>query len=352
MNQAGKERRWALLSLLLLGMWFSLLVMYRQGPLIRKVVSVRDTVFGLQKENHGVKQVILLTQMRSGSSFTGHLLMAASSTFYTEEPVREFLGAEPTTLDETAAAIALLRDISLCRFSARPDYYERRLLGTHHHNPDTVRLCYDSNQVCRDPATNEALCLAARVRLTRVVSLDLAALTPLLRDPDLTLYIIHLVRDPRGTLASRQDLRKYFDEKARNMSAVCSRYRRDLHTADVFKASHPDRYIFLRYEDLSLHTSQNLLRLYRTLDLPYTAVVSAAVARHTLGYSGNTNNSYGTFRNSSATVFQWRKRLSFAEVTRVQQECQDVMLSYGYRIFTSHQEYQDPGVQVLLTNTS
>lgn len=239
--QAGEGSRRVLLSLLLGVVWFVMLVLYKQGPLSRRN-PVKNTVFGRQ-DNHSVKQVLLLTQMRSGSSFAGHLLMAAPSTFYTEEPIREFLGGpvEPSTPEKTAKAVALLKDIFLCRFSARPDYYERRLLGMHHHNPETIRFCYQSRLMCWDPATNEVLCHAAQVRLTRVVALDLAAVEPLLRDPELTVYIIHLVRDPRGTLASRTDLQKYFDEKERNITSLCSRYRRDLNAAALIRATYPDR---------------------------------------------------------------------------------------------------------------
>lgn len=217
--------------------WYQLSVVF----LWNAKLSMRQILFPGHQDQHNTTHVLLLTQMRSGSSFTGHLLVAAPSTFYTEEPVREYFRTSLLEPHQTTTAVTLLRDIFLCRFSARKDYYERRLTGLHHHNPDTVRLCFESNYLCWDPATNEVLCRAARVHVARVVVLDLKAVTPLLRDPDLNTHVIHLVRDPRATLTSREALKKYFGQETRNITSLCGRYRRDLQAALTLKKKFPDR---------------------------------------------------------------------------------------------------------------
>lgn len=189
------------------------------------------------------KGVLLLTQMRSGSSFTGVLLTAAASTFYTEEPVRDFMLFPPSSPKDIAKALQLLRDVLRCRFVARPDYYEKRLMLMHYHDANTGSLCSFSKELCMSPLTTETMCLAAHARLARVVVLDLESAAPVLQDSDLDTHAIHLVRDPRGVLSSREKLSKYgyFTGTALNASSVCDRYRRDLRGAAAVKASVPHR---------------------------------------------------------------------------------------------------------------
>lgn len=189
------------------------------------------------------KGVLLLTQMRSGSSFAGALLTTAAATFYTEEPVREYLLLPPSSPEDVSTALTLLRDILRCRFVSRPDYFQKRLMGLHDHNIPTINLCAFSVDLCLSPHTSEALCLASHVRLARVVALDLGLAAPLVHDTDIDTHVIHLVRDPRGVISSREKLsvKGYFVGDALNASSVCNRYRRDMIGAAYVKASFPHR---------------------------------------------------------------------------------------------------------------
>ncbi|XP_047490126.1 carbohydrate sulfotransferase 5-like [Penaeus chinensis] len=301
----------------------------------------------------------------------GVLLTAAASTFYTEEPVREFMLFPPSSPKDVAKALQLLRDVMRCRFVARPDYYEKRLMLIHYHDANTGSLCSFSKELCLSPLTTETMCLAAHVRLARVVVLDLERAAPVLQDSDLDTHAIHLVRDPRGVLTSRETLSKngYFAGEALNASFICDRYRRDMRGAAAVKASvphrcsHPSytietfymtkvpplaRYTLLRYEDLSLNTTLELRRLYDILGLAYTARVASKVAYHTLGMAEDLSYIYGTTRDSKATVFRWRSRLSFAEMKEIQDACLDVLQAYGYRVFASKEEYEDQALGVLV----
>ncbi|KAK7085455.1 hypothetical protein SK128_005523, partial [Halocaridina rubra] len=180
--------------------------------------------------------------MRSGSSFTARLLTVAPWTFYTEEPIREYLGDDVAVKDHLKTALNLLRDILQCQFSIRSDYYAKRLTGAHHHNVDTVKLCFMSDILCWDPFYNEIFCQAAQMRLVRLVNMELGFVESLLFDRDYNLKIIHLVRDPRGTLSSRNILKGVHTvhPKFTNVHHVCNRYRSDLTSAIRFARDYPD----------------------------------------------------------------------------------------------------------------
>lgn len=207
----------------------------------RSPPRIFDVHLGGRGKHAPPKGVVLLTQMRSGSSFTGVLLTAAETTFYSEEPVRDFLHFSPSSPEDVAAAVQLLRDVLRCRFVARPDYYKKRLMLSHYHDADTLSLCSFSEELCMAPLTTQTMCLAAHVRLARVVLLDLESAAPVFQDSDLDTHAIHLVRDPRGVLSSRGKLSKYFAGDDLNASSLCDRYRKDLRGAAAVKASAPHR---------------------------------------------------------------------------------------------------------------
>ena len=95
--------------------------------------------------------VLLVTQMRSGSSLLSYLLTKSPSTFNTDEPAREFLGSDDVRKKELKNVVELLRDVLFCNFSVRPHYYSKRTSGVYLHHVDKIKLCFDG-RMCLDPA--------------------------------------------------------------------------------------------------------------------------------------------------------------------------------------------------------
>ncbi|XP_064113496.1 carbohydrate sulfotransferase 1-like [Macrobrachium nipponense] len=290
--------------------------------------------------------------MRSGSSFVAHLLTQSPTTFYTEEPAREFFGQDSVSArDQGRDVLDILRDILLCNFSIRPHYFAKRISGTHFHNRDNIKLCLSVNSLCWDPATDSALCSAANVHLLRLVAVDLGDLSPLLKERDLNLKIVHLVRDPRGVVASRHRLIEdvpSLGEDLTNVTAICGRYSRDLNESSIIAKDYPNRYTLLRYEDMTKRTEINARQMHHFLGIPYTNLVARHVADHALGLVPEDSHPYGLSRNGTAAPFRWRRAMPFHLVKTVQDECSRVLHAYGYRVFRSESELRDEALAPLV----
>nr|XP_045602510.1 carbohydrate sulfotransferase 1-like [Procambarus clarkii] len=262
-----------------------------------------------------------------------------------------------------AEGSSLLSDILRCRFSQRMNYFREWVTGPQANDLRVKAICEVYPSLCEDPAYTEAVCRAACANVVKVATAELGVATPLLQDPSLQVKVIHLVRDPRALLASRYEVElgkiiskvdgTFFTPEDKNATTVCRRYRQDLAAARSLRRQYPHRYMLVRYEDLALDPLRQVRALYAFVDLPYTVRVAHAVAKHTLGlfvYYYQVDP-YSTFKNSTATVFEWRTRLAFEEVERVQEECADILQAYGYHSYHSRLQYDDPRTSPLLSLT-
>ncbi|XP_047495024.1 carbohydrate sulfotransferase 6-like [Penaeus chinensis] len=337
-------RRSVALALLAALLTSSLLRLFYQqeGSLARSSTSQPVYTDGA-KPSRAHQQVLLWAQIRSGSSFTGRLLTLGTKTFYSEEPIRVY---NHTLGRDTGAAVAFLKDILLCRFSRHLNYF-KEYISWHYQDLKVKYLCQFESRLCSSPFTYEAFCRAAPVVVVRVVALALTAFIPLLEDDELEPKVVHLVRDPRGTLNSRRSLppAAHVYEEESNVTAVCERYREDLVAAATLRQLFPKRYILVRYEDLALFPEREVRRLYEFMGLPFTALVSQFIFDHTSGLQKREkmDQPFTHFRKSKEVADRWRDRMSYGDALAIQEQCKDVLQSYGYEVFSSRREYSRRG---------
>ncbi|KAK3856862.1 hypothetical protein Pcinc_036846 [Petrolisthes cinctipes] len=291
------------------------------------------------------RHVLLWTQRRSGSRLSMHLLTALPRSFIMEEPLSDYKPGNVLNI------INFLRDILNCRFSLHLEYFKKWIGRTMQEHSEITNICNNEASLCTDPELSEAMCVASQINLVKVVGEELGTAEHLLHDTQLNVRLVHLVRDPRALLASRLKTGKDFwpwvlgpgiYQDDTNLTSVCSRYQHDLTAARSFLRLYPHRYTLVRYEDLALHPESEVRRLYTFLHLPYTAKVANTVFTHTFGFVADQSilvHPFSTFKNSSATVFAWRKSLPFTKVEKIQEECGSVLEAYGYRMFPSPRHY-------------
>ena len=106
----------------------------------------------------------------------------------------------------------------------------------------------------------------------------------------------------------------------------------------------------VRYEDLSMFTEDVTIDLLDFLDLPFTEQISAYIDSHTNSDKKkivrnkkthkleHKNNPYGTTKNSTATAFAWREKLSFENIRKIQSACKEPMAKLGYKLYESEDE--------------
>ena len=106
----------------------------------------------------------------------------------------------------------------------------------------------------------------------------------------------------------------------------------------------------VRYEDLSMFTEDVTMDLLDFLGLPFTQELSSYIDSHTnkektkVVRNKNTHkmerlvNPYSTARNSTATAFAWRQKLTFDKIRSIQSACKQPMEKLGYKLYNTEEE--------------
>ncbi|CAK8671748.1 unnamed protein product [Clavelina lepadiformis] len=307
--------------------------------------------------------IILVTNYRSGSTFLGELFNQHPDSFYIFEPLFPFTGG--CEVREPAKA-KLLYQLLKCEFPEMLDVYTQ-VKGKLRRGGEDVKCLVDNfcfkfktKEMCeRDlcpfwsfgncqkcgsvhlPRAMNA-CREKKMTVVKTIRLcDIMNLRPLLGDPELDFKIIHLIRDPRGIESSRSKIHQEWKFES-DAESSC---RRLLHNGQLGLANTKeskwlrDKYLRVRYEDLSLHPLEEAERIYKFANLEFLPEMKNWIAQNTHGLSSKKKfNPYSTKRDSASTMEAWRKHLKFPVVRTVQNVCKNMMDFFGYKTVDSLKE--------------
>ncbi|KAK1168908.1 carbohydrate sulfotransferase 1 [Acipenser oxyrinchus oxyrinchus] len=330
--------------------------------------------------SHARKHIILFATTRSGSSFTGQLFNQHPDIFYLFEPLYHVQQAFTNSsarlrkiLDRRAllgACRDLLHNLYNCDFHFLENYIKPEprdhATGSFFRRGSSSALC--SPPVCEDsPDAQEPdeiwcskkcrslnLTLAGRacqdrghmaIKTVRIPEIkDLKILS---EDPRLNLKIVHLVRDPRGILASRMTAFmdqfrawKIWNATGRKPHYVdlsqITRTCKDLSDSAETGFSKPTwlkgRYMLVRYEDLAKEPVEKAKEIYKFIGLDMDDKIHTWILHNTNASNAPEGNyKFTTTRNSKATAESWRLNLSFDIVQTVQNLCNTTLSQLGYR---------------------
>lgn len=193
------------------------------------------------------------------------------------------------------------------------------------------------------PQLFEKSCHLFPVRVIKTVRMRLKYIEELMNEADLNLKTIVLVRDPRGTMKSRNEFSWCSDAKmCGNLSVVCHDLDEDVDKSYELAEKYPDRIILIRYEDLCIEPYETVDKLIHFLDLPpRPEFIDHYLATHTGSVRSGSQSgeklpqkndgAYGTKRKSSEqTAFKWAKTASQESVEEIEKTCQVPMEKLGY----------------------
>lgn len=334
--------------------------------------------------------VLVLSSWRSGSSFVGQLFSQHPDVFYLMEPGWHVWSA----LSQGSAPVLhmavrdLVRSVFLCDMDVFDAYLPwHRNLSNLFQWPVSRALC--SPPACsafqRGAISSEVVCkpLCARrpfgvvqeacrsyshVVLKEVRFFNLQVLYPLLTDPALNLHIVHLVRDPRAVLRSREQTAKALardngivlgtngtwveaDPELRVMREVC---RSHVRIAEAATRKPPSflhgRYHLVRFEDLARAPLPEIRALYAFTGLSLTPQLEAWIYNITHGSgAGARREAFKTTSRDALNVSQaWRHALPFTKIRRVQELCASALQLLGYRPLFSEDEQHDLALDLVL----
>ncbi|XP_053741933.1 carbohydrate sulfotransferase 6 [Synchiropus splendidus] len=338
---------------------------------------------------NGKVHVLLLSSWRSGSSFVGQVFSQHPSVFYLMEPAWHLWTKFPKPSAQTLrmAVRDLVRSVFQCDFSVMEPYLPER------HNTSSLFMWSHSRALCSPPAcsltprdkiSNQSVCARtcdarglgkvqeacgtySHVVLKEVRFFELESLYPLLQDPSLDLRIIHLVRDPRAVMRSREESARAFvsdnavvleqraipqtDVQYQVMQEICRSHVR-INERAVLKPPPflKGRYKMVRYEDVAQSPLEEISAMYDFVGLEMTAQLEEWIYEVTHGKGkGSRKDAFKITSRNAADVSQaWRTTLSHRKVKRVQQVCGSAMSLLGYRTVNSEKEQKKLDVDLLV----
>ncbi|KAM9854729.1 carbohydrate sulfotransferase 6 [Aulostomus maculatus] len=333
--------------------------------------------------------VVLLSSWRSGSSFLGEVFSQHPSVFYLMEPAWHVW----TKLKNSGARVLrmavrdLIRSVFQCDFSVMEAYLPE------HHNMSSLFMWSHSRALCSPPActltprgqfSNQSQCIKkcdtrglqevqdacgtySHVVLKEVRFFELESLYPLLQDPRLDLRIIHLVRDPRAVVRSREQSAKAFvsdnavvlehrhipgiEVQYQVMQEICRSHvrinERAIQKPPPFLKG---RYKMVRYEDVVQNPLGEVTAMYEFVGLDMTRQLEEWIYKLTHGKGkGSVKEAFQvTSRNATDVSQAWRTTLPFNKVKRIQEVCKGAMSLLGYRTVNNDKEMKRLDIDLLV----
>lgn len=235
------------------------------------------------------------------------------------------------------------------RLGLKTAAFQRCLRASHHdHNPQTeaVSKCLPG---LRRACSQSAVVVLKTIRYTMAKAMTLMA-----RDPEVK--VIHLLRDPRGTLYSRMSRAEKHIITQRTVEdysrSYCLRIRTDLTTGDRVEGSYPDRLPRVRYEDLALAPVRLTRKLLAFAGLNLSAQQEGHIREITSQptYKMTFHSVAPLKTNSTAAAFAWRRAFNVSYTSLIDVSCKDVYSRAGYLPVASGEQLRDAGVPSMLAS--
>ena len=306
--------------------------------------------------------IIILAQWRFGSSVIGELFNQNSGIFFLYEPlwvveqmVTLWRLPGPFTPETYFYKTKLMGDFAKCNFS---DEFIGLVNFTNNWGGKFRNrvVCERTDANCNIPDAEwlRNVCLKYEGHLAaKLIRGDLNTIKPLVVDGHYNVKVIHLVRDPRGSAASRinylykiankeQAHPKYSDRLERlqlldfeirhsdSITGMCQWVRETTHPPGQTPEWLKDRYYLLKYEDFANDPTMITEELYKFVGLELPTNVRKWVYRNTQAKDG-TDGTFDVKKNSSLTANHWIQDLSRIEIQQVEDKCSDVMQVLGYK---------------------
>lgn len=296
----------------------------------KRVPPLKPFVMPDNLVRNDTKKILIAATWRTGSSFLGDIIQSAPGVFYSYEPL-VFPGSKTSPIE-------LIDEIFRCKF--RGDYLEH----VNGKNSDNVEFmsrnkrvwdtCSKEKTLCTNPEFVGKLCRHFPVNLIKVVRLRLSDLHEAELDG---IKVIYLARDPRGVMASRANLTWcQRDPDCNSPARLCDNVSKDLNLITKLTKEKPDRYYFLKFEDLSANVELETDKLFKFLGMKITLPVKVFLNTHTRGGASRNDSlkrdPFSTRRKSDTVAHEWRKKLSKNVIKSVTDVCLDVINYLNYTL--------------------
>ena len=317
------------------------------------------------------QNILVLSDVATGSSFIGEILNQHPEVFYLFEPLQSleyYRENRPESVYDTMVT-HLLNGIFHCNFMELSYYTDflsfqysslrhrlaSRALSSPPLCPDNYQNPHYSIRMCTPlrPQAASGICRLHKHTVVKTIRIKYIHKLSYLMDnegpADYSLKVVQLVRDPRAILNARvlDDSHKNWTVKLVREQAqtLCRDMLRNIKYAVSAPSWLQGRYTLLRYEDLALNPHQIAEQLYQFVGISIATRVRMWIDRTLSHGFSSPSLSNSVFRqisysgqNLTDSVQTWRTQMPYSVVRVIETECYEVMNLLGYKIVEDEDE--------------
>lgn len=307
------------------------------------------------------RNLIIVAQPRTGSSFLGDAFNQHPDVFYLFEPLHGMVKNPLQHLNDRKP-MQFLTGLLQCKFTFLTYVKEiekfRRFSSNALSSPplcarktflETPRKKCDS----LNTRNMETVCkmnynvTVMKILTSRIPNGKVESLFPLCNSSNCTM--IYLVRDPRPVVFSHmkvgiqswQNFKIRANDNAPRPSIkmysakICRQIEENVKTFQNLTGRMKNRYHMLRYEDLARNATETLRRVYKMAGLEIVNSTLQWIKLHTGEVKSSTRDdkgyNYSTKRNSKAVYDKWRLEIDPCVVNIIEDNCRSVLKLLGYK---------------------
>ncbi|KAL7640878.1 UNVERIFIED_CONTAM: hypothetical protein RMT77_008015 [Armadillidium vulgare] len=295
-------------------------------------IEINPTTTDVQTEKfERVKIMIMSSMPRSGSTLLGELLSNYSrETKYYFEP-DQYL-EKNLCLKNDSCTVRFFNDLLSCKGNKTfHDWFKKKRFffkfydskAKRCNNETDYKTCVDEIDL-NDDCRNSGLLLIKNIRTRLKIVRDV-----LRTNKDLK--IIHLIRDPRGSLWSIKRFKWGVSEESR-----CKDFADDLKAFNGLKKRFPQRIINVSYELFSKEPLRETKRIFKFLfnlnDIPE---VTANFLKEHLSPEADVTGVMSTFKNATSQYQLWRRKISDDYLKKIENisDCREGILGMNHNLF-------------------
>ncbi|XP_077987514.1 carbohydrate sulfotransferase 1-like [Glandiceps talaboti] len=309
--------------------------------------------------------ILIIAGARTGSSFVGDIFQSNPTVFYIFEPLGSLKDIVKTP-EMSVVGVDLLAKIYDCNFSEYAQQWDEYFKWL-----SPIRLSQTMTKctplITRRQAVGRC-CQKTQHRAAKTIRLlDVRDLIPLMESPTVNLKVINVVRDPRAMMSSfipmyysnwienTRESNKVWDAGVLNehltdtLIHYCEQMLRNyiLFTANSSQAW-KDNFKILRFEDIALNPREYADIMYSHVGIDIDSEVYQWIDKHTQS-NEKQHGGFGTIRNSTSVVNDWRKRVTFKLVDKMQNHtmCREYMNKLHYVFVENFTMLRDETIPLL-----
>lgn len=300
--------------------------------------------------------VILFCEGRSGSTWLSSFFWKNPNVFYVYEPLypgqpsnKNVAAGEHAHMMRDHAKISQVTDVYNCHIDYGRNTIFPLPLGRYPYYQPELKACERARSCAKTIGTLTQYCTSKSHVVQKIIRVfNISDFIELKKSLGFQIKIIHLVRDPRPHILSRQKIFSYMyneddpvhynqkspEDQSKDRTLLCQRVLSNLKLADT--GMFGEDYFRITHEEMSLKPLKWAKELYKFVGLEYNEATEKYINEITHPtYEGGMDpdgryRQFSVYRDSMAVLNKWRQSAKPSRVQEIERECGDLLKYLKY----------------------